>query len=178
MARPLLLTGHNLTRRDFHDVVLRNRRVSLAPRARRAMEHSRALVERLIAEKQTVYGVTTGVGSLSTERIDPEQARQLQLNIVRSHACGVGEPLDVAETRGLLLLRAATLARYDPPADDLQQHPVRWRRGCGRLPGSGLRCRQLRCRRLQFRRLHCRGFPSRGLRRYASRARLLPRPPP
>jgi histidine ammonia-lyase len=74
------------------------------------MEHSRALVERLIAEKQTVYGVTTGVGSLSTERIHPEQARQLQLNIVRSHACGVGEPLDVAETRGLLLLRANTLA--------------------------------------------------------------------
>jgi len=110
MARPLLLTGHNLTRRDFYDVVLRNRRVSLAPRARRAMEHSRALVERLIAEKQTVYGVTTGVGSLSTERIDPEQARQLQLNIVRSHACGVGEPLDAAETRGLLMLRANTLA--------------------------------------------------------------------
>ena len=49
MARPLLPTGHNLTRRDFYDAVLRNRRVSLAPRARRAMEHSRAVVERLIA---------------------------------------------------------------------------------------------------------------------------------
>ena len=57
-----------------------------------------------------MYGVTTGVGSLSTEHIEPAQARELQLNVVRSHACGVGEPLDASETRGLLLLRANTLA--------------------------------------------------------------------
>ncbi len=74
------------------------------------MERSRAVVEKMIAEKQIVYGVTTGVGSLSTERIEPDKARELQLNLVRSHACGVGEPLDEAETRGLLLLRANGLA--------------------------------------------------------------------
>jgi histidine ammonia-lyase len=74
------------------------------------MERSRALVKRLIAGKKIVYGLTTGVGSLSTEHIDPAQARQLQLNIVRSHACGVGEPLDEYRTRGLLLLRANALA--------------------------------------------------------------------
>lgn len=110
MPRPLLLTGESLTRRGFHEVVLEKRRVAVAPRARRAMQRSRALIERLIAEKKIVYGVTTGFGSLSTERIEPAQARQLQLNLVRSHACGVGEPLDQAETRGLLLLRANTLA--------------------------------------------------------------------
>jgi len=64
----------------------------------------------MIREKRLVYAVTTGVGSLSTEHIDPAQARKLQLNVVRSHCCGVGEPLDVAETRGLMLLRANTLA--------------------------------------------------------------------
>src|SRR5437762_3309336 len=64
----------------------------------------------MVREKNVVYGVTTGVGSLSTERIDPAQARRLQLNIVRSHACGVGELLDAAETRALLLLRANGLA--------------------------------------------------------------------
>lgn len=111
MRRTLLLTGKNLTRKDFYDVVLQNQRVALAPRARRAMLRSRAAVERMIKEKKIVYGVTTGVGSLSTERIDPEQARQLQLNLVRSHACGVGEPLGAAETRGLLLLRAHGLAQ-------------------------------------------------------------------
>ncbi len=111
MPQPLLLTGTNLTRQDFYEVVLNHRQVKLAPRARRSMARSRALVERLIVEKRVVYGVTTGVGSLSTERIEPEKARQLQLNVVRSHACGVGEPLDEAATRGLLLLRAQGLAR-------------------------------------------------------------------
>jgi histidine ammonia-lyase len=74
------------------------------------MERSRRLVNRLIARKEVVYGVNTGVGSLATERIKTSDARRLQLNIVRSHACGVGEPLDISETRGLLLLRANALA--------------------------------------------------------------------
>jgi histidine ammonia-lyase len=110
MPRPLLLTGHKLTRDDFYQVVLGYRRVGLHPSARRAMRRSRALIERMIAGEKVVYGVTTGVGSLSTERIDPHEARHLQLNIVRSHACGVGEPLGAAATRGILLLRANALA--------------------------------------------------------------------
>jgi len=110
MARDLQLTGRDLTRGDFYQVVLEDWRVRLSPRARRVMAQSRELVEKIIQGKEAVYGVTTGVGSLSTERIEPAQARALQLNLVRSHACGVGEPLDVHETRGLLLLRANTLA--------------------------------------------------------------------
>src|SRR6516165_539543 len=111
MAKRLLLTGLDLTRSDFYEVVLKNRPVGLHPDARRAMTRSRAFVEKAIAENRVVYAVTTGVGSLSTERIEPEKARELQLNIVRSHACGVGESLQAAETRGLLLLRANGLAR-------------------------------------------------------------------
>ncbi|MGD0921333.1 MAG: histidine ammonia-lyase [Terriglobia bacterium] len=104
MARSLFLTGKHLTREDFYAVALENRRVALDPRARRAMQRSRALVEKMIREKKVVYGVTTGFGSLSTEQ-------QLQVNLVRSHACGVGEPLEEVETRGLLVLRANALAR-------------------------------------------------------------------
>jgi histidine ammonia-lyase len=111
MSRSLLLTGCDLTRDDFYQVVLEGRPVKLAPNARREMRASRALVEKLIADKQTVYAVTTGVGSLATQRIDPAEARRLQLNLVRSHACGVGDPLSEAETRGVLLLRANVLAR-------------------------------------------------------------------
>jgi len=111
MTKRLLLTGLDLTRNDFYEVVLKNRDVGLHPDARRAMASSRALIDRMIAERKVVYAVTTGVGSLSTERIEPDRARELQLNIVRSHACGVGEPLGAAETRGLLLLRANGLAR-------------------------------------------------------------------
>jgi histidine ammonia-lyase len=100
----------NLTRLDFYDVTLGDRRVELHPDARRAMAGSRAVIDRVIGKRKVVYAVTTGVGSLSTEHIDPDKARELQLNIVRSHACGVGEPLETAETRGLLLLRANGLA--------------------------------------------------------------------
>lgn len=106
MSSTLWLTGRHLTRQDFYEVVLEGRRVALHPRARRAMERSRAVVERMIRQKRTVYAVTTGVGSLASERISVRHARELQLNVVRSHACGVGEPLDRAETRGLMLLRA------------------------------------------------------------------------
>lgn len=110
MAQTLLLTGRDLTRQDFADVVLGGRRVGLHPSARRAMTVSRRVVEHAIRDKRVVYGVTTGVGSLSTQHIEPAQARQLQLNVLRSHCCGVGEPLSIPETRGLLLLRANTLA--------------------------------------------------------------------
>src|SRR5690348_6050857 len=110
MLRRIQITGRHLTRKDFYDVVFGRRRVALHPRARRDMKAARSLIEKMIHARQVVYGVTTGVGSLSTERIDPAQARQLQLNIVRSHACGVGEPLAAAETRAMLLLRANGLA--------------------------------------------------------------------
>jgi len=111
MPRTILLDGEQLTRRDFAAVVLHRHAVGLSPKARAAMQRSRARVDQIIAKKQLVYGVTTGVGSLSTEHIDPAAARELQLNVVRSHACGVGDPLDAPATRGLLLLRANTLAR-------------------------------------------------------------------
>ena len=65
MPPPILLDGQRLTRRDFSAVVLGGHSVGLSPRARAAMKESRALIEKIIAEKQVVYGVTTGVGSLS-----------------------------------------------------------------------------------------------------------------
>ncbi len=111
MPHTILLDGLRLTRRDYSAVVLENCPVRLSPRARAAMRKSRVVIERIIAEKQLVYGVTTGVGSLSTEHIDPAAARELQLNVVRSHSCGIGDPLSPEESRGLLLLRANTLAR-------------------------------------------------------------------
>lgn len=110
MASTLLLSGKSLTRSDFYSVALQNRRVALSPKARQTMYRSRRLVEDLIAQKEVVYGVTTGVGSLSTVRIDPEQSRALQLNVVRSHASGIGNPLSEPAVRGILLLRANGLA--------------------------------------------------------------------
>ena len=92
------------------EVARLGRRVELSDDARRRMSASRAVVERLVAEGATAYGVTTGFGDLANVRIDPAQATDLQRNLVRSHAAGVGEPLPVEVVRAMLLLRANTLA--------------------------------------------------------------------
>jgi histidine ammonia-lyase len=106
----LPLTGRDLRVSDVVDVARAARAVELAPDAVRRMAASRAVVERVVAEGRTVYGVTTGFGDLADVRIDPAQTARLQRNLVRSHAAGVGDPLPVDVVRAMLLLRAATLA--------------------------------------------------------------------
>lgn len=82
----------------------------LAAEARARCKASRAIVERIVAEDRVVYGVNTGFGKLSDVRIDPDKLSELQLNLVRSHSCGLGNPLSEAEARAMLLLRANVLA--------------------------------------------------------------------
>jgi histidine ammonia-lyase len=84
--------------------------VRLADEAAGRIEASRAVVERLVASGATVYGVTTGFGDLADVRIEPSQTAELQRNLIRSHAAGVGEPLPDDVVRAMLLLRANTLA--------------------------------------------------------------------
>ncbi|MGI8654536.1 MAG: histidine ammonia-lyase [Pyrinomonadaceae bacterium] len=84
--------------------------VTLADAARARVEASRRSIEKILAEGRVVYGVNTGFGKLSDYSIAPEELRVLQLNLVRSHACGVGQFLSEAETRVMLLLRANVLA--------------------------------------------------------------------
>ena len=90
--------------------VARGDPVELSPAAESRMRASRSVVEARVAAGDTVYGVTTGIGSLATVRIDPEQADQLQHDIVQSHATAVGPPLSRAEARAMLFLRAHVLA--------------------------------------------------------------------
>jgi histidine ammonia-lyase len=85
--------------------------VALDPAARTRIALSRASIEKILAEGQTVYGVNTGFGKLSDVRIPAERLADLQVNLVRSHAGGVGEPLSEAESRAMLLLRANVLAK-------------------------------------------------------------------
>lgn len=84
--------------------------VRLAPEARVRVEAARAFVERLVAEGRVVYGLTTGFGALAGVVIPPDRIRELQTNLIRSHAAGVGAPLSEAETRAVALLRANVLA--------------------------------------------------------------------
>ncbi|MEK7268944.1 MAG: histidine ammonia-lyase, partial [Nitrospirota bacterium] len=108
---PLVLTGEDLTLPAFYDVVLGGRPVRLSPIAKRRMTAAYEVIRRVVAQTDPVYGVTTGFGKLADQRISSSDIKQLQLNLVRSHAAGVGEPLTREETRGVLLLRANVLAR-------------------------------------------------------------------
>ena len=105
------LSGNNLTFSQLYDVALRRETVSLAPAAIERMNASRAVVDRLVASGAAAYGINTGFGKLASVRISTEQVRQLQVNLVRSHASGVGAPLSEAETRAMMLLRANALAK-------------------------------------------------------------------
>ena len=105
------IDGHSLTIADVVAVARGGAEVALAAKALRAVAESRRAVEEAVAEGQTIYGVNTGFGKLAHVRIPPDQARQLQLNLIRSHASGVGEPLPVDAVRAMMLLRANVLAR-------------------------------------------------------------------
>ncbi len=107
----IALSGNDLTFAQLYSVALRGESVSLASSAVERMNASRAVVDRLVASGTTAYGINTGFGKLAAVRISTEQVRQLQVNLVRSHACGVGAPLSEAETRAMLLLRANALAK-------------------------------------------------------------------
>ena len=108
---PIQLTGNDLKFEQLYAVSLRNEQVSLSPQAIARMQASRRVVERLVSANETAYGINTGFGKLASVRISPEQVRQLQVNLVRSHSCGVGTPLSIAETRAMMLLRANALAK-------------------------------------------------------------------
>jgi len=106
----LELRGQPLTLDQIVAVASGREQVKLADDARARCEASRTIVEKIVAENRTVYGVNTGFGKLSDVHIAPEQLSELQLNLVRSHSCGLGNPLSETEARAMLLLRANVLA--------------------------------------------------------------------
>ncbi|HEY1403541.1 MAG TPA: histidine ammonia-lyase, partial [Pyrinomonadaceae bacterium] len=104
------LNGQSLSLEQIAEVARGAEHVRLGAAARARVEASRAVVERIVEEGRVVYGVNTGFGKLSDYSIPREELRELQLNLVRSHSCGVGSPLGMDETRAMMLLRANVLA--------------------------------------------------------------------
>ena len=102
--------GNTLDLAGFEAVVCGGARARLAAEARERAQRSRDLVERMIAEGEPVYGVTTGFGKFQAVRIPSGELRALQRNLIVSHAIGVGELLPTEVVRGMLLLRAHSLA--------------------------------------------------------------------
>jgi histidine ammonia-lyase len=107
----LHINGNDLTLENVREAAVDRRPVLLAADARQAVDRARAVVEEIVASNKLAYAVTTGVGKLSDVRIVGDQIRELQINLVRSHAVGVGDPLPAAETRAMMLLRANSLAK-------------------------------------------------------------------
>lgn len=109
-GRPLELDGRSLDLEALRSWERNPGPVRLSEDARQRMQRSAASVRQVIEAEQTSYGINTGFGALARERISREQVRQLQYNLVRSHSCGVGEPLDEHLTRRLMVLKANALA--------------------------------------------------------------------
>jgi histidine ammonia-lyase len=107
----LHINGNDLTLEAVREVAAERRPVLLSADAREAVDRARAVVEDIVASDKVAYAITTGVGQLSEVRIAGDQIRELQVNLVRSHAAGLGDPLSVAETRAMMLLRANSLAK-------------------------------------------------------------------
>jgi histidine ammonia-lyase len=110
-VQALHINGNDLTLEAVREVAADKRPVLLAPDAREAVNRARAVVDTLVANNQLSYAITTGVGKLSDVRIAGDQIRELQLNLIRSHAVGVGEPIAIADTRAMMLLRANSLSK-------------------------------------------------------------------
>ena len=107
----LHLNGNDLTLESFEQVVLQRQPVLLEPDARERVRQAREVVDALVAGDRVAYAITTGVGHLAEVRISADQALELQINLVRSHAVGVGDPLTEQESRAMMLLRANSLAK-------------------------------------------------------------------
>ncbi|MGG1400248.1 histidine ammonia-lyase [Bacillus salipaludis] len=101
-STPLMLQDVVLVARYKH-------KVSLAESSKEKVIRSRQYVERLLEEKRVVYGLTTGFGKFSDTYIPGEEAKELQVNLIRSHACGIGQPLSEEVTRAIILLRVNAL---------------------------------------------------------------------
>jgi histidine ammonia-lyase len=112
MEPPVELDGESLTLELIERVALDTGvRVAVATRASERMLRSRAIVDEALEAGRPIYGVTTGFGRLADVAVDQDRIGTLQLNLIRSHACGVGPPFDPEVVRAVMVLRANVLAK-------------------------------------------------------------------
>lgn len=105
------IDGNSLTLEDFINITRKNYKIQLTEEAKERIRKSRALIDRYLEEERIVYGITTGFGKFSDVSITGQEGKQLQKNLIISHACGVGESLAEEVVRGIMLLRINALAK-------------------------------------------------------------------
>ncbi|NBI29266.1 histidine ammonia-lyase [Chengkuizengella marina] len=107
----ITLTGNSLTIKEMKKVLYTNDKVMASDKSMEKVKESRKAVEKIVKEERVVYGITTGFGKFSDVLIQKEDVEKLQLNLIRSHACGVGEPFPEKVSRMMILLRANALLK-------------------------------------------------------------------
>jgi len=104
------LDGNTLTC-DEVALVANGANISVASDAWLRVEQSRAVVEGILQRGETVYGINTGFGALVSQRISPDDVAALQVNLIRSHACAIGQPMSIIDTRAMMCVRANSLVK-------------------------------------------------------------------
>lgn len=107
----IMLTGQNLTLEQMKEILYRKQKVFASAKSMEAVQKSREAVERIVSQSKVVYGITTGFGKFSDVLIDKNHVQDLQLNLIRSHACGVGDPFPEIVAKAMVLLRANALLK-------------------------------------------------------------------
>ena len=105
------LTGSQLGFSEIENIIFNHEPITLAKEARESVVHSREFIDKTIQEGRVIYGVTTGFGKFSDKIISKENTKQLQENLIMSHAVGVGEPFNKAVVRGIMLFRINNLIK-------------------------------------------------------------------
>jgi len=107
----VVIDGNSLNIEDFINVVRKGYAVEMSKEAIEKVQKSRDVVDKYVDEERVVYGITTGFGKFSDVVISKDETKDLQRNLIISHSCGVGEPLDEEVVRGIMLLRANALSK-------------------------------------------------------------------
>lgn len=107
----VVLTGNTLSLQEMNEILYEGKNVAASEASWKRVEESRKAVEQIVKENRVVYGITTGFGKFSDVLISPENVEELQLNLIHSHACGVGEPFPELVSRAMLVLRANALLK-------------------------------------------------------------------
>ena len=107
----IILDGNSLTIEELISIKQINTKVELSVASVKAINQSRKLVEEIVSSGDIVYGINTGFGALSNVTVAKEQLEQLQTNLIRSHACGVGENMDPDSVLMMMVVRVNSLAK-------------------------------------------------------------------
>lgn len=108
--KKVIIDGKNLDLESFIAITRKGFKVNLSEESKFKVQESREYVEKLIQNKEVIYGITTGFGRFSDVMINPLETKKLQRNLILSHSCGVGNPLSEETVRGIMLLRVNALA--------------------------------------------------------------------